>query len=46
MADVVGYLAKIDINYVLIVSAVLFIIPILFISPLEFMRVKKEELMI
>ncbi|MEK7472724.1 MAG: MFS transporter [Patescibacteria group bacterium] len=36
----VGYLAKVDINYVLIVSAVLFIIPIIF------MRIKKEELTI
>jgi len=36
----VGYLAKINIYYVLITSAVLFIIPILF------MRIKKEELVI
>ncbi len=33
----VGYLAKININYVLIVSGILFLIPILFL------RIKKEE---
>ena len=37
---IVGYLAKININYVLIISVILFLIPILF------MRIKKEELVI
>lgn len=36
----IGYLAKINVNYVLIISGFLFLIPILF------MRIKKEELTI
>lgn len=37
---IVGYLAKINVNYVLIVSAILFLIPILFL------RIKKEEIVV
>jgi len=36
----IGYLAKVDITYVLIISSILFLIPIIFL------RIKKEELMI